>query len=256
MVSFLSDIRKEMQVTHTLLAQMLAQGNASASQGDGSLGGKRTAMMHEVDVSDHANAHKRRKYNHIASEKAPKPASEKAIEIASEKAIEIASEDEAHDPTQAESDGIAEDDTLSVHAGVDELLDRDALVSDEPEEDEDLLAVINESLNPSEEAGAPVSERLAKLVNEKFTLDFDLQKRKSIMENYRTPKNCDQLVSPRVNPEIWGKLQNSVKRTDIKSSVLQDILLSVSSAIVNTMELCLRAGKRKPCQIIRHFCQL
>jgi hypothetical protein len=245
MVSFLSDIRKEMQVTHTLLAQMLAQGNASASQGDGSLGGKRTAMMHEVDVSDHANAHKRRKYNHIASEKAPKPASEKAIEIASEKAIEIASEDEAHDPTQAESDGIAEDDTLSVHAGVDELLDRDALVSDEPEEDEDLLAVINESLNPSEEAGAPVSERLAKLVNEKFTLDFDLQKRKSIMENYRTPKNCDQLVSPRVNPEIWGKLQNSVKRTDIKSSVLQDILLSVSSAIVNTMEALLESREKK-----------
>ncbi len=125
-----------------------------------------------------------------------------------------------------------------------ELLDRDE-DSDEPEEDEDLLAIIHESLNPSDETGAPVSERLAKLVNEKFTLDFYLQKRKSIMENYRTPKNCDQLFSPRVNPEIWGKLQSSVKRTDIKSSVLQEILLSVSSAMVNTMEALLESKEKK-----------
>ena len=92
---------------------------------------------------------------------------------------------------------------------------------------------------------APVSERLAKLVNEKFTLDFDLQKRKSIMENYKTPKNCNQLFSPKVNPEIWGRLQSSVKRTDIKSSVLQDILLSVSSAIINAMEALLESKEKK-----------
>ncbi len=70
MVSFLSDIRKDMQVMHKLLAQMLAQGNAGASQGAKNLGGKRTATMLEVDVSDHANAHKRRKNAPIASEKA------------------------------------------------------------------------------------------------------------------------------------------------------------------------------------------
>ena len=106
-----------------------------------------------------------------------------------------------------------------MHVGVDELLN-DALDSDEPEEDEDLLAVINASLNPSDDTGAPVSEQLARLVNEKFTLDFYLQKRKSIMENYKTPNNCDQLFSPKVNPEIWGRLQSLVKRTDIKSCLV------------------------------------
>ncbi|CAB4002711.1 Hypothetical predicted protein, partial [Paramuricea clavata] len=65
------------------------------------------------------------------------------------------------------------------------------------------------------------------------------------MENYRTPKNCDQFLSPRVNPEIWARLQSSVKRTDIKSSVLQDILLSVSSPIINTMEALLQSREKK-----------
>ena len=115
-----------MQVKHKLLAQMLAQGNASASQGDKNFGEKRTATMLEVDVSDHANAHKRRKNTPIPSENAPKPASEKTIDNAAEKAVEIASENEVHDQTRAASN-VVEDDTLSVHARVDELLDRVAL---------------------------------------------------------------------------------------------------------------------------------
>ncbi len=117
-----------MQVTHKLMAQTLAQGNASASQGDRNFGGKRTATTLEVDVSDHANAYKHRKNTPIASEKAPKQALEKAIDNTAEKAIEIASEDEGHDQTSAASN-IVEDDTFSIHAGVDELLHRDALDS-------------------------------------------------------------------------------------------------------------------------------
>ena len=38
------------------------------------------------------------------------------------------------------------------------------------------------------------------------------------MENYKTPKNCDQLLPHRVNPEIWGRLPSSAMRTDINSS--------------------------------------
>ena len=213
-------------------------------------------MTLEVDSPIAERAPKRRRTTQIASEKALKQASEKATDNASEEAIEIASEEEAPDRTPAEPN-VVEDDMLSVHAGVDDLLDNNALDSDEPEEDEDLLAVINASLNPCDETGAPVSERLAKLVNEKFTLDFDLQKRKSIMENYKTPKNCDQLFSPKVNPEIWGKLQSSVKRTDIKSSVLQDILLSVSSAIIKTMEALLESKEKKALpNFKKHFCQI
>ena len=52
--SFLSDIRNDMQVTHKLLAQIVAQGDGSAetssSQADKQLGGKHTAMMHEAAV--------------------------------------------------------------------------------------------------------------------------------------------------------------------------------------------------------------
>ncbi|CAB4044874.1 Hypothetical predicted protein, partial [Paramuricea clavata] len=158
--SFLRDMQQDMQFTHKLLAQMLTQGNASSSQGDENFGGKRKATMLEDDGQ--ANTKKRSKNTHSASEKAPKDASEKAIDNASEKAQEVFSDDEVHDRTQDESN-INEDDRLSVHAGEDDQIDQAELVFDEREEDEDLLAVINESLNPSDETGAPVSERLAKL---------------------------------------------------------------------------------------------
>ena len=167
MISSLSDIQNEMQVTHKLLAQMVSQGNASpegsASETDGPFGGKRTAMMLEAAIPDHTYANKRRKRTHIASEKAPKSASEKAPKLASEKAIDnaskeamdVVSDDEVQLQAKDESN-IIEDDILSVHAGVDELFEHDALASDELEVDEDPLAIINESLNPSDETGPPV----------------------------------------------------------------------------------------------------
>ena len=109
-----------MQFTHELLAQMLAQSNASSSQIDNRNGGKHKPMTLEVDSPSPQHAPKCRRTTQIASEK--------ATDNASEEAIEIASEEEAPDRTPAEPN-IVEDDISSVHAGVDELLDNDALDS-------------------------------------------------------------------------------------------------------------------------------
>ena len=98
---------------------------------------------------------------------------------------------------------------------------------------------------PSEERGPPVSEHLAKIVNEKFSIEIDKHKCKTILEKYKIPRNCDSLLVLPVNPEIWSKLPANSKRGDIKMSVLQDSISRVTGSISTTFDSLLKARERK-----------
>ena len=52
----------------------------------------------------------------------------------------------------------------------------------------------------------PTNCQLSKLVNDKFQTEYSGDKRKEILQKYKTPSNCTQLFAPKVNPEIWGNL--------------------------------------------------
>jgi hypothetical protein len=57
-----------------------------------------------------------------------------------------------------------------------------------------------ELLRPSDSLGPSVAEKVAKLVNEKFSIDLGVEKRKEISEMYRTPENmCGRLQ----NITLW-----------------------------------------------------
>lgn len=117
---------------------------------------------------------------------------------------------------------------------------------DEPTDDKiDLLAFISDALYPSDDAGSPISEELANLIYDQFTLEFDLVKRTEIMQRYKIPKNCQNLFLPRVNSEIWERLRANVKRTDIRFSVFQDTLSRISSAVILSKEALLESKEHK-----------
>ena len=69
-----------------------------------------------------------------------------------------------------------------------------------------LLSMIGDALVPSDLKGPPILEHLAGIADTKFAADFDLDKRKEILDKYKVPKHCASLIAPKVNPEIWGKL--------------------------------------------------
>ena len=110
--------------------------------------------------------------------------------------------DEAH-PT------LQDDDALSLFGNyrlVDEPL--------EPEEDlsnDELLSQVTTSLSSSYESGPLVSDKLSKLVNDKFHTEYSVDKRKEILQKYKTLSNCTELFVPKVNPEIWGILARILK---------------------------------------------
>ena len=117
-----------------------------------------------------------------ASEEAKSPASEEAQHIASEEAHAPASE-EAQQSSNRDSDGKLvrniEDDAISLFGG-----------HDLEEESERFLDLIDDSLRPSDGFGPAISDRIAKIVNEKFCADLGIDKRKEILEKYKTPANC------------------------------------------------------------------
>jgi len=171
----------------------------------------------------------------IASEKANHTASEKANSMASEEAITA-----IENATTAQR---ADSDVLSLFA--EDSGSENGFDSDEEGDNETLLDEINSSLNATDDTSPQVSEKLASLVNDKYSTEYSVEKRKEISERYKRPKNCEALQYPRVNEEMWGGLPPHAKRADIKMSALQANLISVSSAIIMTVEDLLNHREKK-----------
>ena len=74
-----------------------------------------------------------------------------------------------------------------------------------------------------------------------------MEKRKEILQKYKKPSNCDNVLVPKVNEELWGKLPANAKRSDIRTSALQDtpLKVKVSSAIICTTDKLLEHREKK-----------
>ena len=167
----------------------------------------------------------------------------RAIAIASDKAKTTTSK-EVHDSASDEAHPNLQDDDALVSFGDYSLVDEPLKPEDELNND-GLLTQITTSLSWSDESGPPVSDKLSKFVNDKFHTEYSVDKRKEILQKYKTLCNCTELFVPKVNPEIWGNLSANSKMSDIRMSVLQDTLIKGSSAIVVTLEDLLSHREKK-----------
>ena len=60
------------------------------------------------------------------------------------------------------------------------------------------------------------------------------------MEKYSRPSNCEKLIVPRVNAEIWDKLDNKTKHNDLRATSTQKILAKVGSILTFTTDKLLQ----------------
>ena len=215
MLSVLSTIQESMNSSNLLLRELLQQKRKSES-------------------SEHTElAAKPKKLDSDESQQAVKNASQKA-KVSTSHEVHDSASDEAQDLTSEEANTKPQDDDAISLFGDDSLINVPSDPEDELNNDE-LLTQITISLSSSDETGPPVSEKLSKLVNDKFQTEYSVEKRKEILQKYKIPSNCTELSVPKVDPEIWGNLTGNSKRSDIRMSVLQDTLLKVSSAIIVTV---------------------
>ena len=196
-----------------------------------------TNLILELKSSSHHAPVASEEAQRSASEEAKSPASEEAQHIASEEAHAPASE-EAQQSSNRDSDENpvrnSEDDAISLFGG-----------HDLEEESERFLDLIDDSLRPSDGFGPAISDKVAKIVNEKFCADLGIDKRKEILEKYKTPANCTNFFVPKVNEPIWAKLKGFNRQRDLRVAVLQDSLVRVSSALSMTIDELLKSRENK-----------
>ena len=88
-------------------------------------------------------------------------------------------------------------------------------------------------------------DHIASIVDAKFLVEFDVEKRKEILDKYKVPKNCTSLITPKVNLEIWTKVPPFARRNDVRASFQQDTLLRITGAITSSIEDLLKARKQQ-----------
>ena len=79
------------------------------------------------------------------------------------------------------------------------------------DESDSLFDDITQSLTDTEKTAPKVSEKLAKIVNLRWLTKLDETNLKEKSDKYRRPINCDRLIIPKVNPEIWGRLDRQTR---------------------------------------------
>ena len=177
---------------------------------------------------------KRKKRDSVKSRHAVENASEKAKTTTLHEVHDSAS-DEAHgDSTSDEAHHTLQNgDALSLFG--DGSLNEEQLEPFDDLDNDELLTQTTTFLSSSDKYDPPVSEKLSKLVNDKFQTEYSVEKRKDLLKKYKIPSNCTEFFVPKVNLEIWGNLSANSKRSDIRMSVLQGTLLYVSSALFVTV---------------------
>ena len=110
----------------------------------------------------------------------------------------------------------------SAESDADQLLESNKRqkIQDGDEEEDTLLDEIVQSMNETENTDAKILEKLAKIVENRWLNKLSDGQLKEKTEKYLRPANCDNFITPKVNPEIWERLDRQTRERDLKLSIL------------------------------------
>ena len=112
------------------------------------------------------------------------------------------------------------------------------------ESQDDLLDTIANDLNADEQTDQEVSEKLAKLVNKRWSEKLTSDKLSEKLKKHSRPGNLGSLVAPRVNPEIWANMSHTAKRVDLRAANIQNIVSKVGTIIAKCTDNLLTAREK------------
>ena len=83
--------------------------------------------------------------------------------------------------------------------------------------------------------GPAITEKLATIINKRLSEKLSDQKLKEKRDQYPRPDNCDRLVAPRINPEIWARIENA-KQLDLRASTNQSNLAKAGVVLAKSTD--------------------
>lgn len=97
------------------------------------------------------------------------------------------------------------------------------------------MAGVEEEYSQEESLGGKIKDELAKVVRGHFTTKLSNELLKKRLDAHLRPENCEALVAPSVNREIWQQLPARAKKVDVGLAQLQRCVVKAASAITYTV---------------------
>ena len=96
-------------------------------------------------------------------------------------------------------------------------------------------------MDEGEKTAPNISDQLAKIINSRWLNKLNDESLREKLDAHLRPANCDRLITPEVNPEIWGRLDKETRAKDLKLSYLQSNLTAVGNIMSKTTDMLLKA---------------
>ena len=120
----------------------------------------------------------------------------------------------------------------------------------ESSKDEGTLHDIAQPLKLEEKCSPKVAEQLAKVVNGVVQTRLSDEAQAERLKAYQRPKNCDSLVTVKVNPLIWEKLRSETRSGDIKLQKVQTLIIKSAIPSVQAIETLNKVQDQIPKDIL------
>ena len=133
----------------------------------------------------------------------------------------------------------------SAESDADQLLESNKRqkIQDGDEEEDTLLDEIVQSMNETEKTDAKISEKLEKIVENRWFNKLSDGQLKEKTEKYLQPAIYDNFITPKVNPEILERLDRQTRGRDLKLSTLQSTTTKMGYICTKATELLLQARR-------------
>ena len=116
------------------------------------------------------------------------------------------------------------------------------------------LSDIEQDYESPNDVGSEVHAKYAKLLRTMAKGKMAPEKLKAKQEKHKRPANCDLLVVPRVNPEIWSVMDNTARAMDLKIQRIQKNILTATLAMIKVGNTCFTSTKKEMKTKLRDEC--
>ena len=109
-----------------------------------------------------------------------------------------------------------------------------------------LLCEISQHFAQEDDKGPDINQQLPDIVNKRWSSKLNEVKLKEKLEKYPRPENCERLIVPRVNAEIWEKIDQKARQQDLRACAIQKTTMKVGSILAQSTESLLPMRQNLP----------
>ena len=102
--------------------------------------------------------------------------------------------------------------------------------------DDDLCDGLEQFYSQDSQTGPKVNDRLSELIDTMLRAKVSDEKMKEKAGRFKQPQNCENLLLPKINPEIWSKMASRAKSRDLNLQNVQLYLIIGLIPVIQSLQ--------------------